>query len=64
MYESHTFCERLMNIHIHMETMHWMALAITFLKNNLRFGIENVIVDNDQLGSKLCSNERFEKKKI
>ncbi len=52
-----------MNIHIHMETMHWMALAITFLKMHLRFGIENVIVDNDQLVSKLCSNERFEKKK-
>ncbi len=46
-----------------METMHWMALSNTFKNMHLRFGIENVIVDNDQLISKLSLNERIFKKK-
>ncbi len=48
-----------MSIHNHMETMHWIALSNTFKNMHLRFGIENVIVDNDQLISKLSLNERF-----
>jgi hypothetical protein len=42
-----------------METMHWMALANTFLNMHLRFGIENVIVSNDQRISKLSLDEIF-----
>jgi hypothetical protein len=41
-----------------METMHWMALSNTFKNTHLKFRIENVVVDNDQLISKLSLNER------
>jgi hypothetical protein len=41
-----------------METMHWMALANTFLNMHLRFGIENVIVGNERI-SKLSLDEIF-----
>jgi hypothetical protein len=46
-----------------MEIMHWMALSNTFKNMHLRFEIENFIIDNDQLMSKLSLNEIYILKK-